>query len=390
LNIGPMQLANDLRKPNGLLVALTDLRTHLKNLAPAQREAAVVGIFGRRESGPVLTLMNQIDRLKGKYTEIAKAQGGFSKAWEETTHNLSFFIDQAKALGEVVLIRLGGGINTVLHGLLSFIAAFKQGKTWAVALMAALAAGATILGAYAVAVGVVYAKTKLWAAIQAIVNAELWANPIGVVVLALVGLAAAFYVVYTKVAGFRTIVRDVWGWMKGAVVDVVHFVGKHWQLLGSILGGPFVALGIFVATHFQTVKTTVVGVLNWIIDRVNNLISGINGISSSIPLIGGNVVNPLGHINVGGGAGQSTASRGLPGAHSPSPLGHRQYGGPIAYSGVYEVGERGPEKVFLPAGSQVQPNTGEQVLEVTVPVSIDGRQVGLAMKRIGRMDLARS
>lgn len=68
---------------------------------------------------------------------------------------------------------------------------------------------------------------------QAILNAELWANPIGLIILAIVGLVAAFIYLWTHSEAFRKfwigLWNDIWGFLK---------------MVGAWFAGPFA--GFFV------------------------------------------------------------------------------------------------------------------------------------------------
>ena len=90
---------------------------------------------------------------------------------------------------------------------------------------------------------------KAWAAAQWILNAAMSANPIGLVVLAVVALIAIFVVAYKKVGWFRTLVQAVWEFLKTSVVALINFVRDHWRLILPILIGP-IGLAIALITKY--------------------------------------------------------------------------------------------------------------------------------------------
>ncbi len=141
------QLGQDMVKPNGLLVAITDLKTHLqatfgkqavddinhyveimrrdgvdaanKYAASAQGAAAVVqtAFGGGRTSAAIETLLGEYDKFQGKYDQINKGANDFQHSWEVTQSNVDF---QLKSL-EAGLESLGIKIGTAL---LPYVAQF--------------------------------------------------------------------------------------------------------------------------------------------------------------------------------------------------------------------------------------------------------------------------
>lgn len=294
-----------------------------------------------------------------------------------------------------VLGALGSVLKSVISALGWLVNGWKSNKTAAVVVMGVLAA-LMAMGIAGWLVNVVRG-VRAWVAGQWLLNAALTANPIGIVIAAIAALVGALVVVYLKVKGFRDIVNAVFSWLKGAVIAVVGFVSKHWELLGVILAGPFGVAALFIVRHFQDIKATIVDILNWIIDRANSMIDALNSVTSSIPIIGGNVLSRIGHI--GGGTQALAASRFNDAAQTAAGKdphrGHRWMGGPITHAGMYDVGEHGKETVYLPAGSHVDPHDhnaiGAAVAKALdgAAVNIDGRRAGQLLVRQGKLQSAR-
>ena len=142
-------------------------------------------------------------------------------------------------------------------------------------------------------------------------------------------LVAGLVLVVTHFNTVRSVIAGVFNWLKGAVNTVVNFVGQHWKEFAvggaDFLGGPFLALGVFVATHFALVKRLagdVVGFLGrifgslghalawpfeqlWkIITKVFNFITGKGGTLSKIF----SWMNPVGLLGHGLSIGKSLLS----------------------------------------------------------------------------------
>jgi TP901 family phage tail tape measure protein len=126
------QLSADLRKPDGLLVALEDLQTHLKasGLTATEQTAVITRAFGGgRSSGAIQTLLEELDKLKSKYgdlgTAITKWEGDVS-ANQKTMQNQ---LKQAKASAEALSIALGQGLAPAETEVLNHLTPLLQGMT---------------------------------------------------------------------------------------------------------------------------------------------------------------------------------------------------------------------------------------------------------------------
>lgn len=110
----------------------------------------------------------------------------------------------------------------------------KENQSW----LLPVAAG---IGAVAAAIGTVVAAVKVWRtvtaayiAVQAALNLVLSLNPIGIVILAIVGLVAALVTAYKTSDTFRAIVDKAWKSIKSVVGSVVNwFTGTAWPALRS-------------------------------------------------------------------------------------------------------------------------------------------------------------
>lgn len=80
-----------------------------------------------------------------------------------------------------------------------------------------------VLVAYNVAAYAIIAATGVWMAIQWLLNAAMTANPIGLVVLAIIALIAIVVLIATKTTWFQTIWKYVWGFIKDAAKAVADW-----------------------------------------------------------------------------------------------------------------------------------------------------------------------
>lgn len=153
--------------------------------------------------------------------------------------------------------------------------------------------------------------TKAWAAAQWLLNAALAANPIGLVVIAIVALVAAIVLAWQHSETFRDVVTGAFNAVLDVVKGVWNWISNNWPLLLAILTGPIGIAVLTIMNHWDTIVAVISGLpgriagaasgmwdgikdafraaVNWIIDRWN-------GISFGIPKID---LGPLGSI--GGG-----------------------------------------------------------------------------------------
>jgi TP901 family phage tail tape measure protein len=510
LGMTQYEMANEMRKPGGLVIALQDLKGHLDKLPPSARAAAVTGIFGGKQSMGVQVLLNQIDRLKAKTDDVTNGSKGFGAAWDATTHTLAFKVDQLKAHLGAVGDKIGGYLIPKLSTAAGWISkVLSPPKTTTKQVWdptggrggqgemvtrtmpeassiteirkalegierAAKSAGKWIAGAFgwfekhktiselvlafAGALWLVWAALTACAAVAALIDAL--SAPWILVGLAIAAVIAILVVCWLKFKWFRDAVSDV-------IKFVVDFVKAHWKLMLSAMTFGMAALAIWVVEHFNKIVTAVKDLVkwvanagkdiwkwitdawtnasNWITAKWNAWVSWMQGIYKTIAKDGaaiwtwvetlwtttwnwmttafGNVIKYVESL-----PGKiASAAKGLwdglktglvdvinwlidrfndlPLIHGFTIFGHHvagvpklahitgfAAGGPVTQSGVYDVGERGRERVFLPAGAYVQPNMSGRSTssagqgqplqaDVLTIFNVDGRELARAVTR---------
>lgn len=112
LGLSQFQLADDMRT-KGLVFAIQDLNDHLKasGETATQQAATLSEAFGGgRTSAAILTLTQQVDRLKSKYEQITDTAGKFNDAVAATHENNQFKLNAALAQMQATLIDIGGTV----------------------------------------------------------------------------------------------------------------------------------------------------------------------------------------------------------------------------------------------------------------------------------------
>ncbi|QIY72050.1 phage tail tape measure protein [Streptomyces sp. RLB1-33] len=130
------RLAADLKKPDGLYVALKDLKDGLKKAGVSGTEADSVlsKIFGGgRSDKAVMSLMQNLDGVKEKFGDIEKASKpkNFDAAWAKTQKSFAQQMTKMKVSVENLGIAIGLKLIPVIQKTIDF---FSRHKTAAVAL----------------------------------------------------------------------------------------------------------------------------------------------------------------------------------------------------------------------------------------------------------------
>ncbi len=112
IGIGSDQLANDLRKPNGVLVAVEDLKKHLQDSGKTavEQDQILSNAFGRgKSSSTIITLVGEIDRLRAKYQQLGTDDGPqkLAKSWAEFQHSEAAAFGELKSGAEAFAITVG-------------------------------------------------------------------------------------------------------------------------------------------------------------------------------------------------------------------------------------------------------------------------------------------
>jgi len=165
-------------------------------------------------------------------------------------------------------------------------------------------------------------------------------------------------------------------WIMDKLNGLVSFMSKLPGRIAKVAGN-----------LWSGMKSGLVSVINWSIDRINDLIGAYN----AIPLAPN--IDKVGHVGggdstdgaAGGGFGGGVDSALQDALRSASP---RAAGGPIQASSPYLVGEQGPELVVPSHDGTVIPNGAlGRDLVINVPVDVGGKTVARVVRRVAMADL---
>jgi phage-related protein len=171
---------------------------------------------------------------------------------------------------ETVMILLG------VIGLI--VAAIVVYRTSMVAVKLAQEAWSTVMGIWKVA-------TVAATAVQWLFNAAMDANPITLVIIAVVALIAAIIWIATQTTWFQDIWKAAMAGIQIAfkavgdfISGVFNWIGQNWPTLLAILTGPIGLAVAWIITHWTQVTDffkTFVGVLGQIFGNIGNFIGGV-------------------------------------------------------------------------------------------------------------------
>jgi phage-related protein len=194
-----------------------------------------------------------------------------------------------------VLQSVGSFIGTtIVPAVQSFTGWLKENSTIVGAVAVGIGAIVLALKAYQLTLTIVGGVAKAFAAVQAALNVVMSLNPIGLVVLALVGLAAGLVYAYKKSETFRDIVNGVFTAVVGAGRWMWEEVLK--PIFGFLIGQFKTAwenaqtFGRLVSAGFDAVKEPARAALAFVVDQflgfVDNILTGAAKAFGWVPELG--------------------------------------------------------------------------------------------------------
>lgn len=148
--------------------------------------------------------------------------------------------------------------------------------------IAATYAQTAAIGVYNGVLAIVRGATLAWAAVQAVLNAALFANPIGLIILAIVALIGIIVLIVKHWDTLKAAVQFAWAAISAAVSAAVSFVGG---LLRSLIG--------FVVNAVSGVVSTAVGGFARFAGAIASGVGNAVGFVASLP---GRIIGALGNL----------------------------------------------------------------------------------------------
>jgi len=168
-------------------------------------------------------------------------------------------------VGGSALALFGGAVLLGISLIPSFVQGLVALRTGMLATELATWGARAAALAHAGAMMVVRVATLAWAGAQWVLNAALSANPIGLVIAAIAGLATGIYFLLRHWEKVKAVIADWWGKLTGWFSGLPAW-GKY--LLAAFL--PVIGVPLLIAEHWDKIKTAVKGA--W--DRVVGTFEG--------------------------------------------------------------------------------------------------------------------
>ncbi|MFE0020520.1 phage tail tape measure protein [Amycolatopsis sp. NPDC059021] len=319
---------------------------------------------------------------------------------------------QSAAMVQLVAQWIGLGVQALLQGA-QVAGAWVLSKVEALASLAVQAAAFVQLGAawvligiQAVANGAQVAGAWVLSKVEALASLAAQVPAFAVLMAGWISLGVESLIRGAQMAAAWVMAMGPIGWIIAAVVALVALIIANWDTVKQWTVDAWNAIVGAVTAAGRAVVDAVVGAFNWVVDKVQwagrlvqdawsgivDFFSGLGrGIRDAIGAAFDWVVNKVRGI-LNWVQDRINDVRGFLDKINP----FRAMGGPISTTGVYTVGERGPEQVLLPKGAQVVPNHSAAGIEggngATVNVYAQtnadpyaiGREVAWAMRTGGR------
>ncbi|WIY05464.1 hypothetical protein QRX60_17035 [Amycolatopsis mongoliensis] len=267
----------------------------------------------------------------------------------------SAFANLATTIGNI-LVPVINFLAPVLQNIANFIA---QNTSWITPLV--------------IAIGI-------WSAAIWVLNAAMYANPIGLVIAAIVALIAIVAVIITYWDPIAAFFVSLWNTVKDAVTAAAAWIWQRLVDAWNFIKGVWSSVSGFFSGVWGGITSGVTTAMNWVRDRFNDawgFIKGVwNGVGSFFSGVWSSIGNGLksalnGAIRLLNGAidgiNNITGAVGIPSIpHIP----YLAKGGTVQGGRPYIVGEQGPE-LFVPGQtgrvvSNAQTFGGPQVVELTI------------------------
>lgn len=233
-----------------------------------QEEMGIAGTTAKEASE---TISGSWSAVKASFENVLTGVEGSGQALSETMLNL--FGQLAEKVPPIVATMVSGMFEAVKQAITE---KFGEGA-WAI-----LSTLAVAIGTITTALTVFTAVTKIAAAVQAVFNAVLSANPIGLVILAITAITAALVWFFTQTEIGRKIFETAMNAIKTAITVVWNWVKDNWPKLLPILTGPIGVAVSLILIFSDKIKQAFSNALNWIKGVWNSAPGFFSGILNGI------------------------------------------------------------------------------------------------------------
>lgn len=296
----------------GLMAPTKDMQDLMKKLGVANGEAMIkqFGLQGSIEKivkaaqdagkplqsyigsieGQTLALAatgGQADAFKEKIAAMGDVAGTTDQAFAEVSSGVNqtgFQLEQARARAEVARQKFGDAlapavmkVSDVVSKLADkFIALSPEAKKVVLVvggIVAAIGPALIIIGKIAQGV------QSLIKVFQVLSKISLLTNPWFIALMVVAGLA---YIIYRNWDTLKQWFGTFWEFVKGIFSGAFNWIKSNWEFLVAAIMGPIGWIVLAVIKNFDTIKSVIMGVINFIIGFISGAVSLIVAIISGI------------------------------------------------------------------------------------------------------------
>jgi hypothetical protein len=360
--------------------------------AQVQLNLATQGLkvqFAENLAPALITIVQSLLKL---YAAIAPTLMPAIKTFGSVVASVASYLSKGSVVAKAFQVVLVGFIAAWVAGKVAILAARAATVAWNGIVMIAKAAQLAwkvITIAWTAAQRIATAATWLW-------NAALEANPIAIVILAIIALVAAFVLIITHMKQVTAFISSAWKLISSvfttAINFVINFVKKNWPLLVGIFGGPLGLILALFLTHKKQVEQVFTDIVNFVKTIPNLILQALSGITNIITKPFTDAFNSIKSTFSSIGSAVTSPLKSL------GSIVGLQHGGVVQNPGLHLVGEAGPELVSLPRGSNVKPipRAGVQAVQqnagmppLVVSVQIQRKEIANAVAKFNNDQLAR-
>lgn len=366
------------------------------NMGTGERLELQKQLFGKTAvaTGAILQEASANGELAEMVAKVTDSQGAAEDMAKTMTSGFEGSMKRLASAGEGLMIAFGTPLLAPLASVAEVLGAIAEPIGWLLTEMPILGAVAGVaIAAFVGFVVVLPIIAAVGGAMTAlgITAGGMWAavtGPIGIAVLAVIGLIAIFQALYKNSEAFRnfvdgmvneikwgfklmvTNVKKLWNEIKWGISQVKEFFSSGWKdiaknvavaiagLIANIFLLPLKVVEVVaqIVGHFMGIDLKQAGsdalttmwegfksiwpqMISWLVDGFKNAMGGV-----------ARALNPMNWFRRGEGDGEGTDAGDAPGPNRQQRRRKRALGGPVSAGSPYLVGERGPE-LFSPSQS---------------------------------------
>ncbi|MFD4660840.1 phage tail tape measure protein [Kitasatospora sp. NPDC058444] len=358
---------------------------------PVEKNNAALALFGTKSEDTQKALMS-LDPSSAK-AALGDVAGAADQMAKTIGDNPAAALERFKREATMKLAEVGGQLVQFGQAHASWVQPLAI-SLGVVAGAILLVQGATM--AWAAAQGIWTGVQTIATAAQWAWNAALAANPITLIIIAVMALVAAVVLLWQHSEAFRDIVTSCWTVVWGAISGVYNWVAANWPQMMGILVSPITAAVSWISRSWDSLRAGAGAAFDFVASLPGRIAAGFASLGEIIMSPFRAAFNGIARLwNSTVGRLSFTAPDWIPyfggKGFSMPHIPMLAQGGHITGSGTVLVGEAGPELLNLPGGATVTPLSraaaGGGVVEVRITLDTAGADSDMQrlMRRITRV-----